>query len=297
MSTSDRLVGQEVTSLASPESNISLERLQRRLSRLAFDVHDGPLQELAALGYELSNLRNKTTRSSSPDPDLDAEFERMMSQLASVEGMLRSMMFAMEEGAAASSDLELVVEQQVDAFRALSPKIDVDVSAEGDLGLHTDSQRILVDRVLRESLSNVARHSAASRVSIQLRGYSDALLIRVQDNGRGFDPQARAQGPWRPPRRPEDDAGAAGPDRRDAEHRQPAGRPDHHHRRDRQVASWPHGRAGRSEVVGRQRPAASSRSRGIARPSPAASKTYGVAFATSWIGPSSSSEPRAALTA
>lgn len=188
--------GQEVTSPASPGSNVSLEGLQRRLSRLAFDVHDGPLQELAALGYELSNLRNKTTRSSSPDPDpdLDAEFERMMSQLASVEGMLRSMMFAMEEGAAASSDLELVVEQQVDAFRALSPETEVDVSAEGDLGLHTDSQRILVDRVLRESLSNVARHAAASRVSIQLRGYSDALLVRVQDNGRGFDPHARARG-------------------------------------------------------------------------------------------------------
>ena len=115
----------------------------------------------------------------------------MMSQLASVEGMLRSMMFAMEEGAAASSDLEFVVDQQVEAFRALAPATDVDVSAEGDLGLHTDSQRILVDRVLRESLSNVARHAGASRVSIQLRGYSDSLLVRVQDNGRGFDPEAR----------------------------------------------------------------------------------------------------------
>ena len=190
----DRRAGGDVADVSG--TNVSLEGLQRRLSRLAFDVHDGPLQELAALGYELNNLRKRTTLSSSPDPDpeLDAEFERMMSQLASVEGMLRSMMFAMEEGAAASMDLELVVEQQVDAFRALSPSTDVDVSSEGDLGLHTDSQRILVHRVLRESLSNVARHSAASRVSIQLRGYSDALLVRVQDNGRGFDPQARARG-------------------------------------------------------------------------------------------------------
>ena len=48
--------------------------------------------------------------------------------------------------------------------------------------------------MLRESLSNVARHAAASRVSIQLRGYSDSLLVRVQDNGRGFDPDARALG-------------------------------------------------------------------------------------------------------
>ena len=107
------------TTAEAAESTISLERLQRRLSRLAFDVHDGPLQELAALGYELSNLRSKTTELAAPAADLDGEFERMMSQLASVEGMLRGMMFAMEEGAAASSDLGFVVEQQVEAFRAL----------------------------------------------------------------------------------------------------------------------------------------------------------------------------------
>jgi signal transduction histidine kinase len=172
----------------------SLERLQRRLSRLAFDVHDGPLQELAALGYELSNLRNKTTQLAPPALELDGEFERMMSQLSNVEAMLRSMMFAMEEGGEASSDLKDAVDQQVTAFKALCPATEVDVSAEGDLGLHTDSQRILVDRVLRESLSNVARHSEASSVSIQLRGFSDALLVRVQDDGKGFDPQASAQG-------------------------------------------------------------------------------------------------------
>src|SRR3954451_5541533 len=140
---------------SSSESELSLERLERRLSRLAFDVHDGPLQELAALGYELSNLRSKTTRLNSPEADLDTEFERMMSQLSNVEAMLRSMMFAVEAGAEASCDLKDALGQQVEAFRVLRPEVEVDVSAEGDLGLHTDSQRILVDRVLRESLSNV----------------------------------------------------------------------------------------------------------------------------------------------
>ena len=60
------IVAQDVSSAGHSESNVSLERLQRRLSRLAFDVHDGPLQELAALGYELSNLRNKTTGPAAP---------------------------------------------------------------------------------------------------------------------------------------------------------------------------------------------------------------------------------------
>src|SRR3954468_12820147 len=89
---------------SSSESELSLERLQRRLSRVACDVPDGPLQELAALGYELSNLRSKTTRLNSPEADLDTEFERMMSQLSNVEALLRSMLFGLEGEAGRGSD-------------------------------------------------------------------------------------------------------------------------------------------------------------------------------------------------
>ena len=51
----------------------------------------------------------------------------------------------------------------------------------------------LEDEVLRiagESLSNAERHAGASEVNVELRYAPDQLLLRVQDNGRGFSPEA-----------------------------------------------------------------------------------------------------------
>jgi signal transduction histidine kinase len=45
-----------------------------------------------------------------------------------------------------------------------------------------------VFRILQESLTNVARHAAATEVNIALKLRRNMLLLRVQDNGQGFDP-------------------------------------------------------------------------------------------------------------
>ena len=43
-------------------------------------------------------------------------------------------------------------------------------------------------RIAQEALTNVARHSGASRVDVSLRVEEGALLLSVEDDGRGFDP-------------------------------------------------------------------------------------------------------------
>ena len=50
-------------------------------------------------------------------------------------------------------------------------------------------------RILQESLTNIARHAEASRVSIRLEEDEDAWLLTIRDNGIGFarDP-ARGEG-------------------------------------------------------------------------------------------------------
>jgi signal transduction histidine kinase len=42
-------------------------------------------------------------------------------------------------------------------------------------------------RVLQESLTNIARHSAATDVVLQLFTQEGALNLQIQDNGKGFD--------------------------------------------------------------------------------------------------------------
>lgn len=45
-------------------------------------------------------------------------------------------------------------------------------------------------RIFQEALSNVRRHSAANHVHINLSIHDGVLESEVQDDGRGFDPQA-----------------------------------------------------------------------------------------------------------
>jgi signal transduction histidine kinase len=52
------------------------------------------------------------------------------------------------------------------------------------------SQSLDLMRILREGLTNVLKHSQASRVEIEL-GYDDgALRLMIRDDGRGFDTTA-----------------------------------------------------------------------------------------------------------
>lgn len=50
-----------------------------------------------------------------------------------------------------------------------------------------EERTIMVYRIVQESLTNVLRHSGATRVDISLRRKGDVLELEVSDNGKGFD--------------------------------------------------------------------------------------------------------------
>ena len=65
----------------------------------------------------------------------------------------------------------------------------------GDLPPLSDEAEIAVYRVAQESLTNVARHAAASRVEIDLQPGVDSVVLRVADDGRGLsEPNASLNG-------------------------------------------------------------------------------------------------------
>ena len=51
------------------------------------------------------------------------------------------------------------------------------------------SAKIVIYRILQEALSNVAKHSQASRVTLRLMRKDHGIEFTVHDNGIGFDPE------------------------------------------------------------------------------------------------------------
>ena len=62
-----------------------------------------------------------------------------------------------------------------------------------DMKLDADKRRELF-MIFKEAVNNVVRHSECTNVDIGFRVESGRLLLRVSDNGKGFDPQVATDG-------------------------------------------------------------------------------------------------------
>jgi signal transduction histidine kinase len=55
-------------------------------------------------------------------------------------------------------------------------------------GMYPPNVSTALFRILQETLTNVARHAKATRVEVVKQKQRDRLVLRIRDNGRGFDP-------------------------------------------------------------------------------------------------------------
>ncbi|HZI48177.1 MAG TPA: ATP-binding protein, partial [Pyrinomonadaceae bacterium] len=111
------------------------------------------------------------------------------------------------ESVASMSDIVWAIDPQRDSLRDLVRKmrqhadevftlrnIDLEFNAsEQDLKLGVNLRRDLL-LIFKEAVSNAARHANCSRVVIDLTVDNGRLLLRLSDNGRGFDPTAESAG-------------------------------------------------------------------------------------------------------
>jgi two-component system sensor histidine kinase UhpB len=58
----------------------------------------------------------------------------------------------------------------------------------------TPEAELTIYRIAQESLTNVARHSGAGRVTISLEPGAESVILRVADDGKGFDGGAAPEG-------------------------------------------------------------------------------------------------------
>jgi two-component system sensor histidine kinase UhpB len=71
---------------------------------------------------------------------------------------------------------------------ARDARLDVTPEIEADLPLLAAEQELVVYRVAQEALTNAVRHADADALRVSLRADSAAVVLTVQDDGRGFDP-------------------------------------------------------------------------------------------------------------
>jgi signal transduction histidine kinase len=175
------------------ERNATRERLlvagiERRLTRLGFDLHDGPLQDLVALADDLRLMRAQVgLLLKGPEVRLlDGRFDDLDARLAGLDRGLRDMVHSVRSTSALDVPLEEALRQEVEALNRTA-EVEVELAVDGDISALTASQRIALFRVVQESLSNIRKHSAATRGTVRLRSGTGYVSIAISDNGCGFE--------------------------------------------------------------------------------------------------------------
>jgi len=210
----------EMTHRGFQEANVKLRLLSEHLqsvreeerTRIARDVHDELGQALTCLKMDLSWLDARLFRDSLPQ---DGKSTGKINRRHSIQPILHSKKSSNRRGVLfrKTKSILKLIDKTIQTVRRIST--DLRPAVLDDLGLAAaiewqvrefqartrmrcrlilPSQGITLDqermtaifRIFQEALTNVARHSNATRVKISLKEKVDHLILEVQDNGCGI---------------------------------------------------------------------------------------------------------------
>jgi signal transduction histidine kinase len=166
------------------------ERIRRQLVRLGFDLHDGPLQALAATTADLRHFQSQLTSVIGQVVDGDKLVNRiddLVARTLDLSEQLRQLIIGAVSDPATAARLSTVFAGLTETYGGFTLHIDVEPAAD-DLHL-SDSQRITLARVVRSALDNVTQHSDARNVWVTVRNLEGTVEAKVVDDGSGFDPR------------------------------------------------------------------------------------------------------------
>ena len=151
--------------------------------RIARDLHDGVVQDLAGSSLALSTLAARS------DGPVSSELEAVGRSLRVSMRALRSLLVEIYPPDLHTAGLAAAVQDLVAPLAGAGVQVDVDVSGDEDASAPAVA---LVWRLAQEAVRNVARHSRAGRMSLTVRREDDRLVLEVVDDGVGFEPGAAA---------------------------------------------------------------------------------------------------------
>lgn len=164
----------------------SLLATHRERLRIAHDLHDGVVQDLAGLTYAMPLVAEQLP--STPEASLARQTVADASEmLAHDVEALRSLLVDIHPPDLEGSGLATAVGDLTARVESSGATVEVDVPTSPDWSLGTSR---LVYRTIQEGLRNVVTHSGASRVAVHVRRRGTDVHVEVRDDGRGVDEAA-----------------------------------------------------------------------------------------------------------
>ncbi len=157
--------------------------------RIGRDLHDGIIQSLYAVSLSLEDVPEMM--SSSPG-EAESRVDAAIDSLQTSIRELRNFIYGLRPETFDGANVPAGIAALSDQFRYNTLiEIDVDVDAAATRNLSAEQGADLL-QLVREALSNAARHARAKHVVVSLRPEANGATLVVADDGVGFDPSTPA---------------------------------------------------------------------------------------------------------
>jgi two-component system NarL family sensor kinase len=164
---------------------IDASDLERR--RIAGDLHDGPVQQLAGVSMSLSAAAD---RLEADDPEAVAALRDAAERTRQGMRSLRSSLMGIYPPTLERAGLSAALADLTAPLAGYGIAVDLRVDDALELTPQTES---LLFRAAQEAIRNVTSHAEAERVRVRVVRDNDAAVLEIADDGKGFAPaQAEA---------------------------------------------------------------------------------------------------------
>jgi signal transduction histidine kinase len=157
------------------------ETERRAISR---ELHDEVGQALGALLVDIGRL---STRLSGGHPEVMAQLDNLKSVAERTFQSVRNIALLLRPSMLDDLGLVAALEWQ---GREVSRRSETEVSVESESVPEDlpDEYKICIYRLVQEALNNAVRHSGARTAKVVVERQAKSIVVRVTDDGRGFDP-------------------------------------------------------------------------------------------------------------
>jgi signal transduction histidine kinase len=173
------------------QQHVEFQESERKA--LARELHDELGQYLHAIKTDAVAIQ---TKGAGDATTLKRAAAAIIGHCDHLQEVLRSLIGQLRPVGLDVLGLRAALEYLIERAQMRIPERKLAMQIEGDLDSLDESTSLTVYRLIQEGLTNVARHSGAQRVVIQVvqDTSENMLLLRFSDDGRGADPAAKPAG-------------------------------------------------------------------------------------------------------
>jgi two-component system CheB/CheR fusion protein len=182
------LAVRDITELAHKQTQLA-EMRQRLIQSqeterraIARDLHDGPMQELSALTFELTALSQDLTEETQ-----QAQLATIAAKIGRVIGNLRGVSTMLRPPAVVEFGLISAIEQYVRSMQIEHLELTIQTELASEIPQFPEESTLALYRILQQALYNIERHANARHVCVRLSlPGTEQLILEVEDDGQGF---------------------------------------------------------------------------------------------------------------